>query len=51
MARRIYACPIAAFIGVLALSSFVCAQTASATLSGTVLDESSAVIPAAQIIV
>jgi hypothetical protein len=41
MARQIYACTIAVFIGVSALSSFVRAQAASATFSGTVLDESS----------
>ena len=51
MARRIYACPIAVFIGVWVLSSFVRAQAASATISGTVLDESSAVVPVAQITV
>jgi hypothetical protein len=48
MARRIYACPIAVFIGVLAVSSFVRAQAASATISGTVLDQSSSVAPGAQ---
>jgi hypothetical protein len=51
MMRRIYACPIAAFIGVLALASLVHAQAASATVGGTVLDESSAVVPDAQITV
>ena len=51
MERRICACPFAAFIGVLALASFVHAQAASATVGGTVLDESSAVVPGAQITV
>jgi len=45
MKRRILARPIAAFVGLLALSSLVHAQAASATLRGTVLDESSAVVP------
>jgi Carboxypeptidase regulatory-like domain/TonB dependent receptor-like, beta-barrel len=35
MKRRICACPLAAFIGVLALASFVHAQAASATVGGT----------------
>jgi len=51
MKRRIYACPLAALFGLLALSSFVLAQAASATLGGTVLDESSAVVRDAQITV
>src|SRR5260370_7848773 len=51
MTRRIYVCPFAAFVGLLALSLVVQAQTASATLGGTMLDESSAVIPDARITV
>src|SRR4051812_20835292 len=51
MKRRIYACRLAAVVAILALSSFARAQAASATLGGTVLDESSAVVPGAQITV
>jgi hypothetical protein len=36
--RRIYECPFAAFMGVLALASLVHAQAASATLGGTLSD-------------
>ena len=39
------------FIGVLSLSTFVRAQTATATLGGTVLDETSAVVPNVQVTV
>ena len=51
MKRLICACPLAAFVGVLALSSPVHAQAASATLGGPVLDESSAVVPDTRITV
>ena len=51
MKRRICACPLAALLAVLAPSSIVHAQAVSATLGGTVLDESSAVVPGAQITV
>ena len=51
MMRRICACSLAALLAVLALSSFGHAQAASATLGGTVLDESSAVVPDAKITV
>jgi len=40
-----------AFVGVLALSTLVRAQSTTATLGGTVLDESSAVVPDAKIAV
>src|SRR5258705_13535210 len=47
MNQRLYAFPVAAFIGVLPLASLVHVQAASATLDGPVLDESSAVVPGA----
>jgi len=45
MKQRIYACSLAAVAAILALSSFVHAQAASATLGGIVLDETGAVVP------
>jgi Carboxypeptidase regulatory-like domain len=51
MNQRLYACPLAAVVAILALASFVHAQAASATVGGTVFDESSAVVPGAQITV
>jgi carboxypeptidase family protein/TonB-dependent receptor-like protein len=38
-------CPIAALVGVLALSTLVHAQATTATLGGTVVDESDAIVP------
>ena len=51
MKQRVYAYLIVAFVGVLALSTSVGAQTTSATISGTVLDDSAGVIANARIIV
>src|SRR5262245_41540678 len=52
MANQRHACVVVvALIGVLGFSTFVDAQTTTATLGGTVVDESEAGVPDAQILI